>query len=410
MATLGPRHSRLLAVATALGGAVLLAACSSATGSSPATSAVTTTTRAPVRPADEAAIVAAGFSSPSDRRDSAGTVWLCRPGLADDPCAGDLAVTTESSTGAKGLAPGGNTPAALDRPADCFYVYPTTSTESTENANLAVQAAEVATAKEQAAQFSRDCEVWAPIYRQVTVNGLFHPIGSAARGFRIAMASALATFEDYLHHFNHGRPIVLIGHSQGAAAVIHLIQETMDDHPATRRLLVSAIILGGNVVVPVGRLVGGSFSHVPVCTSASETGCVIAYSSFDTTPPADTLFGKPGTGVSALLGQRATAHLEVVCTNPADLSTGSGPLLPIFVAGPPIPTPYVEYPDLYTGRCVHRDGVSWLQVDTVHHPHDPRPVVQEVLGPAWGLHLYDVNLTLGDLVVVVHSEITSWLG
>jgi len=29
---------------------------------------------------------------------------------------------------------------------------------------------------------------------------------------------------------------------------------------------------------------------------------------------------------------------------------------------------------------------------------DPRPVVSDVLGPTWGLHLVDVNLTLGSLV------------
>ena len=35
---------------------------------------------------------------------------------------------------------------------------------------------------------------------------------------------------------------------------------------------------------------------------------------------------------------------------------------------------------------------------------DPRPTVTQPLGPAWGYHLDDVNLALGNLVVDVAQE------
>jgi hypothetical protein len=35
---------------------------------------------------------------------------------------------------------------------------------------------------------------------------------------------------------------------------------------------------------------------------------------------------------------------------------------------------------------------------------DPRPAVSQTLGPDWGLHLYDFNLPLGDLVEVVRRQ------
>ena len=55
---------------------------------------------------------------------------------------------------------------------DCFYVYPTVSTETSANADLTVQPAERAAAIVQASRFSQRCTVWAPMYRQVTVAGL----------------------------------------------------------------------------------------------------------------------------------------------------------------------------------------------------------------------------------------------
>ena len=69
--------------------------------------------------------------------------------------------------------------------------------------------------------------------------------------------------------------------------------------------MVSAIIAGGNVAVPIGRDVGSTFKHLPLCTSTGQTSCVIAYSSFPELPPADSLFGRPGQGVSLQSGQTA---------------------------------------------------------------------------------------------------------
>ncbi len=285
---------------------------------------------------------------------------------------------------------------------DCFYVYPTASGESAENANLAVQSGEVYDGRFQAAQFSRDCNVWAPMYRQVTLKGLDSPGDKA--GPEIAFRSALKGFEDSLQNFNDGRPVVLIGHSQGAAMMIRLIQATMDAQPNLRKLLVSAIILGGNVTVPTGKLVGGSFKHIPACQAATETGCVIAYSSFERTPVAGSFFGVAGQGVSFLDGEMQSAGLQVVCTNPAALGGGTGALLPIFPNGPA----YVEYPDLYTARCEHQGNTTWLQVNIIAKRGDTRTTVGQTLGPQWGLHIYDVNISLGNLVQVVAEQIRSF--
>jgi Protein of unknown function (DUF3089) len=332
------------------------------------------------------------------------TVWLCRPGQADDPCTSDLASTSVSADGSTQTVAA--SPATASK-FDCFYVYPTVSGQTTPNANLEVEPVETVTAEEQASRFSQVCQVWAPMYRQRTVASLFKNQPGANQ---VAYDSLLAAWKDYLAHDNHGRPIIFIGHSQGAAILIRLLQNQIDPSPRLRKLMVSAILLGGNVTVPVGKTVGGSFRHLPLCGSAAQTGCVIAYSSFGKAPPSDTLFGRPGTGVSDLSDQTASAGLQVACVNPVTFSTAPGALLPYFFStNDPVPavhvsTPWVSFPGLYTARCETIGGATTLQVTPTGVPGDPRPLVAATLGPTWGYHLYDVNLALGNLVADVARE------
>ena len=162
--------------------------------------------------------------------------------------------------------------------------------------------------------------------------------------------------------------------------------------------MVVAIILGGNVQVLDGKTVGGSFAHIPECTSSHQTGCVIAYSSFSTTPPADALFARPGAGVSLQSGQTRSAGEHVACTNPAGLGNSSAePLTPYFIrvtkSGS---TTWVTLSGA-VHRRLHVQGWGHLAADTAA-PGDPRTVVQPALGPTWGLHEYDVNLALGNLI------------
>ena len=177
--------------------------------------------------------------------------------------------------------------------------------------------------------------------------------------------------------------------------------------------MISAILLGGNVQVPSGKVVGGSFRHIALCTSVRQTGCVIAYSSFTSRPPSDSLFGRPGQGVSLQSNQSRKKGQQVACVNPATFSSASGALQPYFtpsrtqsLAG--VKTQWVTYPDLYTAQCRSSGGATWLQIDTTHVPGDTRPVVQPTLGPRWGLHDDDVNLALGDLVYDVALEEASY--
>jgi Protein of unknown function (DUF3089) len=369
----------------------------------------------PLRPLAVAVVVAALAGAAAGAaggrrggiRAAPGTVWLCRPGVAPDPCASNLATTVIQASGAVSVADA--RPATRPR-FDCFYVYPTVSRESTPNSNLTVQKTEEAAATAQASRFSSVCRVFAPMYRQVTLATLTaHPTLAVPHAeARIAYNSLVSGFEDYLAHFNDGRPIVFIGHSQGAAILVNLLARLVDGNATLRRRLVLAIILGGDVEVRTGTLTGGSFSRIPLCSRAAESGCVIAYSSFPGEPPATALFGRPGQGVALQSQQLRTAGVQVACVNPAALGGGSARLDPYFPSEGLAPTPWVAFPGLYAATCRSAGGAGWLQVVKATGSSDRRPVVSEQDGPDWGYHTFDVNLALGNLVQDVAAAERSW--
>ena len=168
-------------------------------------------------------------------------MWLCRPGASPDPCASDL---TSTAVLANGTRHGEPTPPPKSGDLDCFYVYPTVSQETTANADLRIQPAEINAAIAQAARFSDVCRVWAPMYRQRTVSDLFnlqHGAATSAQN-QLALFSVRAAWHDYLAHDNQGRRVVLIGHSQGAAMLIRLIRQDIDPDPAMRQKIALAIL------------------------------------------------------------------------------------------------------------------------------------------------------------------------
>ena len=377
---------------------LILAAAACSSSSSKAAAPTTTRSTSPQRPSSSTTTSIAPRSS---------TVWLCRPGMVADPCASSLDSTVFDKFGTRSIE---RAAAAANPPIDCFYVYPTVSAQKTAVATLQVDPEERAIAVTQAARFSQVCRVYAPMYRQATLAAITGAVKhSSSLGFDVGYRDVVAAWQDYLAHDNHGRGVVLIGHSQGSAVLIQLIKSQIDNNPAVRSRLVSAILLGGNVTVPVGRDVGGDFQHIPVCRSNTQTGCVIAYSSFLDPPPANSLFGRPGAASTA-------GHdLQVVCVNPAAPAGGAallqsyfptlkfpGPLGAVSGAVPSAPTPWVAYPQRYRAQCTTANGATWLQITP--EPADARPVVAQTLGPTWGLHLYDVNLALGDLVTMVRDE------
>jgi hypothetical protein len=310
------------------------------------------------------------------------------------------------------VTPDGATHVVTDRPAprppiDCFYVYPTVSQSSGVNAPLRSAPEIVATVRAQAALFATECRLFVPLYRQVTVAALTSGRFADPHANAIALADLRAAWHDYLAHDNDGRGVVLIGHSQGAMQLTKLIRSDIDGDATTRARLVSAILLGGNVTVPAGKTAGGDFSHIPTCTSAGEFGCLVAYSSFATTPPLISFFGRaaPGQQVvcvdpAALLGRRHISPIVPTRATAGAILSGNLPAAARFSTG------YVSFPGALRARCVDSASAHVLHVSG---RVNGRPVsTLQTLGSAWGLHIADVNLELGDLLALVSRESSAW--
>jgi hypothetical protein len=260
----------------------------------------------------------------------------------------------------------------------------------------------------QAARYSRDCRVYAPVYRQVTIQGLLNPQNVTPEMRDEAYADVRQAWRTYLRKFNKGRGVIFVGHSQGTFVLRELIAKEVDSKPAVRRRLISAILLGGNVTVKKGGDRGGDFKRVRACRRARQLACVIAFSGFGEPVPAGALFGRSSDPAE-----------EVLCTNPAALGGGSARLTSIYptkpfaqsvigaaanaaVSGLPRPnTPWAAFPKAYTGRCSHASGASVLQLRPVSNLFTLTPVPDAT----WGLHLADANIALGNLTNLVRRQI-----
>ena len=342
---------------------------------------------------------------------TASSNWLCLPGRAD-VCSIPIPTTALNPNGYGSV--GNSRPPQKTPPIDCFYVYPTVSNDQGLNSDLQAGREERLAAESQFARFASVCRPFAPVYRQMTLAAVAAAATGAdlTRNGMLAYADVRAAWRNYLETRNNGRPFVLVGHSQGSLMLQQLIAREIETEPAVARRMKLAILPGYNVLVPQGKLVGGTFRKTPLCSRPGQTGCVISWVSFreKNVPPRGAIFGyaaTPGMTVGcvnpARPGSRKWENLDSYWFARSTLPVPGGPIRWSIDGAPP--TPYVRTDGLASALCVNEGPRGYLSIRTNADPKDKRTdriggevAILGMFLPGWGMHLADVAAVQGDLI------------
>lgn len=332
--------------------------------------------------------------------------WVCRP-KAESLC--------ETRLSALVVEPGGqrhreNFAPAANPVIDCFYVYPTVSAEPAIFSDLRLTPEIIAATRGQVGRLTSRCRVFAPIYRQLTSQGLSTRLAAhAPLDWHKPYADVRAAWRYYLVHDNKGRGVVLIGHSQGSILLHQLLADEIDGH-AAQSLLVAAFLGGDLSFAVAGRGgSGGSFLHIPLCRQNAQVGCAYVWNSYladDHTP--DRVFGRA-----------PPAPMLAGCANPAGPAGGMAVLKAYFdrpSSAPATDPPAVTYVGALSGQCVTDAEGARLAVTLRPAPaaiaHAVTVALREGVSgdpPNWGLHGLDMNLTQGNIRDRLRDETATWL-
>ncbi|MBQ6517418.1 MAG: DUF3089 domain-containing protein [Anaerolineaceae bacterium] len=120
--------------------------------------------------------------------------------------------------------------------------------------------------------FGPTSRAFSPLYRQVTTKTYDLPREDWEPYMKIAYRDVSAAFEYYLKNENDGRPIILMGFSQGADMGIRLMQEYFDDEQLASRL-VAAYFIG----TPITAEMTEKYPQLKMAQREEDTGVIISF-------------------------------------------------------------------------------------------------------------------------------------
>ena len=120
--------------------------------------------------------------------------------------------------------------------------------------------------------FGPTARAFSPVYRQVTTKTYDLPREDWNYYMEIAYRDVSAAFEYYLENENDGRPIILMGFSQGADMGIRLMQEYFGDEKLSSQL-VAAYLIGS----PITAEMTEKYPQLRMARGEGDTGVIISF-------------------------------------------------------------------------------------------------------------------------------------
>lgn len=233
-------------------------------------------------------------------------MWISRPGMGaiNDPALWEPQVR-------EGFAAPPEPPETP--PFAVFFVHPT-SFYSRDAWNAPLDDADSRRTAEtfvagMASPFNRAAEIWAPRYRQATYGSFLADDPAAGQALDAAYADVALAFDYFIATVDANRPIVLAGHSQGAAHVLRLLREKVAGTPLQRRI--AAVYAPGwpiSVAHDLPRL------GLPACAAVNQYGCILSWTSF--AEPADSAMMLEQYRTSTGLDGQPRGNSPILCVNP----------------------------------------------------------------------------------------------
>jgi hypothetical protein len=340
------------------------------------------------------------------------SMWFARPGIAapQNPVRWQpgFAAPEESTeegalTATAPVAPIAGA-ATGDSPFDAavFFVHPTSYLDTVYddvqwNASLENEIANTRAKlflRGMASPFNRASEIWAPRYRQASFGAFVSDAPEADRALDAAYRDVEQAFDYFIESIGPDKPIILAGHSQGAAHIVRLLAEKIAGTPLQPRIAMA---------YPIGWPI--SIEHdlpalgLPACATPQQGGCIIAWSSF-AEPAEPEMILRRYRGSPGLDGQ-PRGERPILCVNPltgtmnsaADAGANLGTL---------VPNDDLSSGELVAGAVPARcDGRGLLLIG------DPPELGPGVL-PGNNYHVYDIPLFWKNLQADVERRMSAW--
>jgi hypothetical protein len=315
-------------------------------------------------------------------------LWLARPGKG----AADPTSWFPRSALAGGPLPGPPVAAAV------FYVHPTSYYERTAwNAPLHDTRTNLQTdafARVQASAFNAAAQLWAPRYRQATFGAILTETPRGQHALDAAYRDVLAAFDQFIADSDPQLPIVLVGHSQGALHVMHLMKDRVLGTALALRI--AAVYLPG---WPVSVRHDLPEMGLPACTGPGQSGCVLSWMSYaepaDPSATLDAYNRMPG------LDGQSRKGSTILCTNP--LTGGTGGIAPASAnLGTLLPEMSANGGGLVAGMVPARcSPQGFLLIG-------PAPQLGADVMPGNNYHVYDIPLFWANLRRDVAQRVATW--